>query len=76
MGTAEFARKVFDKVFKEDISRLRSMEDMWKIRKPPIAFSFDDIVNKSQGIKSSIAREDQKVWSEAENFAVFCDRYD
>ena len=35
MGSEEFPRLVFNKVFKEDIERLRSMEDMWKTRRAP-----------------------------------------
>ena len=35
MGSQDFPRLIFDKVFKEDIERLRSMEDMWKTRKAP-----------------------------------------
>ena len=74
MGSDDFARKVFDKVFKDDINRLRGMEDMWKIRKPPIALDFDGLSKVAEGISTSMAQQNQKVWTEAENFAVFCDR--
>ena len=75
MDSDDFARKVFDKVFKDDINRLRSMEDMWKTRKQPNALDFDDLSKGASGTKPSVAQQDQKVWSIAENFTVFCDRY-
>ncbi len=75
MGSDDFARKVFDKVFKDDINRLRSMEDMWKTRKQPNALDFDEISKGASGIKPSVAQRDQKAWTVAENFTVFCDRY-
>lgn len=73
MGSDDFARKVFDKVFKDDINRLRSMEDMWKSRKPPTALDFDEMSKEASGISTSTAQHDQKVWTQAENFVVFCD---
>lgn len=75
MGSEDFARKVFDKVFKDDINRLRSMEDMWKTRKQPNALDFDEISKHAAAIKPSVAQQDQKAWTLAENFTVFCDRY-
>lgn len=74
MGSDDFARRVFDKVFKDDINRLRSMEDMWKTRKQPNALDFDEISKEASAIKPSVAQQDQKVWTVAENFTVFCDR--
>ncbi|KAM0803003.1 hypothetical protein BDR22DRAFT_879572 [Usnea florida] len=76
MGSDDFARKVFDKVFKDDINRLRSMEDMWKTRKQPNALDFDGILKEASRIKPSIAQQDQRAWTLAENFAVFCDSLD
>lgn len=74
MGSDDFARKVFDKVFTDDINRLRSMEDMWKSRKPPGVLDFDDMSKEASNVSVTIAQNDQKVWTKAENFAVFCDR--
>jgi ubiquitin-like 1-activating enzyme E1 B len=34
IGTSDFAVKVFNKVFHEDIERLKSMSEMWKTRTP------------------------------------------
>ena len=74
MGSDDFARRVFDKVFKDDINRLRSMEDMWRTRKQPNALDFDEISKEASAIKPSVAQQDQKVWTVAETFTVFCDR--
>ncbi|MCJ1354879.1 MAG: E1 ubiquitin-activating protein uba2 [Icmadophila ericetorum] len=71
IGSDEFPRKVFDKVFKDDLIRLRSMEDMWKTRKPPIVLDFDYLLETSKA--SVVAQLGQATWSPAENFKVFCD---
>jgi len=74
MGKEEFPRRVFEKVFTEDIDRLRSMEDMWKSRRKPDPLNFDTITeaalaNKLDGIR--LEDQDQKVWTLEENFTVF-----
>lgn len=71
MGSDEFPRKVFEKVYTEDIERLRSMEDMWKMRKPPTALDFDQLLPEAADAQSDIAMQDQKNWTMAENVAVF-----
>ena len=71
MGTGEFAPGVFNKVFHDDIERLRSMTEMWKSRKPPVSLSFSDgdayILKQGQ----TLALQDQKPWSLLENISVF-----
>ncbi|RAL01290.1 E1 ubiquitin-activating protein ubaB [Aspergillus ibericus CBS 121593] len=76
MGSNEFAQKVFEKVFKEDIDRLRGMEDMWKTRDPPEPLDFDKLQEESSNIEAVISCNDQKVWSLAEDFVVFKDSLD
>ncbi|KKZ67191.1 ubiquitin-like 1-activating enzyme E1 B [[Emmonsia] crescens] len=73
MGSDDFAEKVFNKVFNEDIDRLRRMEDMWKTRKPPQPLSFDPLQQEATAVDSTISSDDQKVWSLVEDFAVFKD---
>ncbi|KAF2704568.1 hypothetical protein K504DRAFT_449560 [Pleomassaria siparia CBS 279.74] len=73
MGSKDFPRLVFNKVFKEDIERLRSMEDMWKTRRPPQALDFEQLSKEALGVADTIAQKDQNVWTAAENFAVFVD---
>ena len=74
MGTEAFARDLFQKVFKEDILRLRSMDDMWKMRKPPNTLDFDTLSKASLGLSPELVKDDQKIWNETENFVVLRDR--
>ncbi|KAK4212242.1 hypothetical protein QBC37DRAFT_196128 [Rhypophila decipiens] len=75
-GTDEFAQMLFDKVFKQDIIRLRSMEDMWKTRKPPEPLDYKDLLAKAakeMANKAEVLQGAQKVWSLEENLVVFID---
>lgn len=74
MGTEEFAQKVFEKVFKEDIDRLCGVEDMWKTRKCPEPLDFQKLQADSSSIERTISSNDQKTWSLEEDFVVFKDR--
>lgn len=76
MGSDDFARQVFDKVFSDDINRLRSMGDMWKSRAPPEALDFDKIMKDTQQLDVSVYQRDHSVWTQEENFFVFRDRYE
>lgn len=76
MGSPEFYQKVFEKVFKEDIERLRGMEDMWKSRTAPQPLDFEKLQQESSSIEPIISVNDQKVWSSAEDFVVFKDRFE
>lgn len=71
MGSEDFPRQVFEKVFKDDIERLRSMEAMWRTRKKPNVLDFDELTTQIATISDDVAVQDQKIWSIAENFAVF-----
>lgn len=74
MGTNGFAQAVFDKVFYDDIERLRSMSEMWQSRSPPEPLKFDQLKLDDELVKrgQSLAVQDQRVWSVEENLAVFC----
>jgi ubiquitin-like 1-activating enzyme E1 B len=74
MGSDDFPQKVFNKVFQDDIERLRGMEDMWKTRKPPEPLDYNALQEKATGIEASISRNDQKVWTMEEDLVVFKDR--
>jgi ubiquitin-like 1-activating enzyme E1 B len=72
----DFSRKIFDKVFKDDINRLLSMEDMWKSRHPPKPFNYDELLLEKEAAHidgAATAHKHQSVWSHAESFAVFLD---
>lgn len=73
MGSGNFPRKVFEKVFTEDIDRLRSMEDMWKSRTPPQPMEYDTVSQSATQIRHSVSKRDQEPWNLAENFTVFCE---
>lgn len=73
MGSGDFPRKVFEKVFTEDIDRLRTMDDMWKSRKPPQPLQFDQVAEAAAEIRHSVSRRVHDTWSLAENFSVFCE---
>lgn len=74
MGTREFAQAVFDKVFNEDIERLRSMSEMWQSRNPPESLKFETLKAETDLVKQgqALSSQDQRVWSVEENLAVFC----
>ncbi|EKV15800.1 Ubiquitin-like activating enzyme (UbaB), putative [Penicillium digitatum] len=73
LGTEEAFQKIFDKVFRRDIIRLQSMEDMWKEREPPELLDFAQLQEESALIASTISTHDQVVWTLAENLSVFRD---
>ncbi|KAI9843529.1 MAG: E1 ubiquitin-activating protein uba2 [Sclerophora amabilis] len=73
MGSTDFPREVFQKVFHEDIQRLRSMEGMWRTRKPPEVLDFEQITEKASAILPLISTKDQAPWTLEENYAVFAD---
>lgn len=74
MGKDEFAQEVFNKVFHDDIERLRSMTEMWQSRKPPNSLQFDANAADPNTVKQghATALQDQKTWTLLENIAVFC----
>jgi ubiquitin-like 1-activating enzyme E1 B len=73
MDSPDFAKCIFEKVFGRDIDRLLSMEDMWKTRTPPTPLNHAEVLEAANGVKADVAREDQRIWNLAENYAVFAD---
>jgi ubiquitin-like 1-activating enzyme E1 B len=78
MGSEDFPQLLFDKVYKDDITRLRSMEDMWKTRRRPEPLDYTTILAKIEGgdmaSKEEILRADQRAWTLEENIIIFRDR--
>lgn len=76
MGKPQFAQEVFDKVFHDDIERLKSMSEMWQTRTPPKSLQYEvlksaidsDVSKRGQ----SLATQDQSIWSPHDNLSVFC----
>ncbi|KAB5582336.1 hypothetical protein GE09DRAFT_1074546 [Coniochaeta sp. 2T2.1] len=76
VGTEEFPKMLFTKVFETDIVRLRSMKDMWESRKPPEPLDYDTVLKQANELGTSaesILQDGQKVWSLEENLLVFND---
>ncbi|XWX01853.1 hypothetical protein V2A60_009882 [Cordyceps javanica] len=76
VGTPEFPKMLFDKVFNADIERLRSVEDMWKSRTPPEALIYEKVlaeVSDAIASKDAVLADDQKPWSLQESLVVFND---
>lgn len=73
-GSADYAKKVFDKVYNTDIKRLLSMDSMWKNRAMPTPLEFDILESESTEAKTlTDGLADQKVWTLKENFEMFKD---
>jgi ubiquitin-like 1-activating enzyme E1 B len=73
IGTEDFPKLLFDKVFKQDIELLRGMEEIWKTRAPPTPFEFATLSSQQLADGAVTSKKDQKVWSETECFVVFLD---
>ncbi|RDA83797.1 hypothetical protein CP532_4616 [Ophiocordyceps camponoti-leonardi (nom. inval.)] len=79
VGTDAFPQMLFDKVFGKDIERLRSVEDMWKSRRPPEPLAYDAVMSRAVDAQLStekILKQDQSVWSLEESLLVFVDSLD
>lgn len=74
MGSDDFAKNVFKKVFETDMERLRGLEDMWKEREAPKVLVFDELQESSASTNLPNSNGDQGEWSMEENFVMFKDR--
>lgn len=74
MGTDEFSEKVFNKVFHDDIERLRSMTEMWASRPPPTSLTWKKVnIDKTPAEHGlELSKQDQGVWTLQDNMKVFC----
>lgn len=70
VGTADFPKMLFNKVFKTDIERLQSMEEMWRSRQKPEALDYDAVKSNAPTIDDKFLEDDQKAWTLEENLAV------
>ncbi|BFZ19816.1 hypothetical protein BsWGS_22855 [Bradybaena similaris] len=64
------ALKIFNKLFRDDIKYLLSMETLWRKRRPPQPLDYDNLPGKGETVNSSAMR-DQRVWSVQECADVF-----
>ncbi|KAI5363029.1 Putative THIF-type NAD/FAD binding, ubiquitin-activating enzyme, SCCH domain, ThiF/MoeB/HesA family [Septoria linicola] len=74
MGKEDFAKEVFNKVYGDDIDRLRSMSEMWQSRTPPTPLRFEKVCIDKDPEKpgAELATQDQNIWSLLDNLKVFC----
>ncbi|KAJ1967886.1 E1 ubiquitin-activating protein uba2 [Dispira parvispora] len=70
MQSDDFAKRVFQKVFGDDINRLLTMDEMWATRQRPIPLNFDDYPQVLEDIEKCHAK-DQQVWSVTECIVKF-----
>ena len=75
VGKKDAGRKIFQKVFKDDVDRLLSMEDLWKTRRKPIPLVLSQLEKKGVTMNSANLDHSQKAWSLEENIHIFLDRY-
>ncbi|XP_066992767.2 SUMO-activating enzyme subunit 2 isoform X2 [Anabrus simplex] len=67
-------KKLFQKLFHDDINYLLSMGNLWKSRRPPTPLVWDDLpdaVAGSSKVTKDGALKDQKTWSIAECANIF-----
>ncbi|KAJ2763852.1 E1 ubiquitin-activating protein uba2, partial [Coemansia nantahalensis] len=71
VGGADFAQRVFAKVFSDDIARLLSMPDMWRQRRAPVQLDYAALrAGASPGFDPARA-DDQAVLAAADSLALF-----
>ncbi|KAJ2459575.1 E1 ubiquitin-activating protein uba2 [Coemansia sp. RSA 2424] len=71
MGSPEFARLVFKKVFTDDIARLLSMAEMWQHRQPPTPLDYDELESAIRSDFDSKPPGTHVAMSLADAFALF-----
>ena len=76
LGAQNHTQMIFDKVYKKDIERLLSIDELWKTRSKPKPLDFKTYKNigNLQDIKDALAW-DQTLWSIEDNIRVFKARY-
>ncbi|KAJ2156582.1 E1 ubiquitin-activating protein uba2 [Coemansia sp. RSA 552] len=71
MGSPDFARAVFEKVFVDDVVRLLTMKDMWKQRRPPTPLDFADLQARTRTGFDPAHPDDQAVLPIEDAFSLF-----
>ncbi|KAK7114229.1 hypothetical protein V1264_000319 [Littorina saxatilis] len=71
MNTGYDPEKLFNKLFRDDIKYLLSMETLWKKRRPPQPLNMTQLPSDTDGNSSAI--RDQRQWSVKECANVFSD---
>ncbi|KAI9502120.1 hypothetical protein BX070DRAFT_239725 [Coemansia spiralis] len=71
MGSSDFTKLIFQKVFDNDITRLLSMKDMWKQRQPPHVLHFDQLEQSTSGAHNLALIDDHLPLSLEQAFVLF-----
>lgn len=73
MESPNFIEEIFDQVFHDDIMRLKSIEDLWKLRKAPTPLSYNETkrISSPDRTKKSDHHDVQHL---KDNFEIFCSR--
>jgi ubiquitin-like 1-activating enzyme E1 B len=70
VGTEDFPKLLFEKVFNRDVARLRAMEDMWKFKRAPEPLDYATLKEKASTVDQATLDDDQTVWPLEANLAV------
>ncbi|XP_012940030.1 SUMO-activating enzyme subunit 2 [Aplysia californica] len=70
METGYDAEKIFNKLFRDDIKYLLSMETLWKKRRPPQPEDYNSLPGKGEKVDKTVMR-DQRLWSVHECAEIF-----
>jgi ubiquitin-like 1-activating enzyme E1 B len=76
VGQKDAGKKIFEKVFHQDILRLLSMEDLWKARQKPKPLVLKELLGKVDFGDRKSLQFDQRIWSLRENVAIFLETYE
>ncbi|XP_046361760.2 SUMO-activating enzyme subunit 2-like [Haliotis rufescens] len=71
MQTGYDPQKIFNKLFRDDIKYLLSMETLWKKRRPPTPLDWDHLPEAADAENGGAGMRDQKVWSMKECAEIF-----
>ncbi|KAJ2830019.1 E1 ubiquitin-activating protein uba2 [Coemansia erecta] len=71
MGSDDFARLVFEKVFADDIARLLSMKEMWAHRRPPTKLDFAELRSRVRAEFDPERPDDHAVLAAEDCLALF-----
>ncbi|CAG8664916.1 2864_t:CDS:2 [Racocetra fulgida] len=82
IGSQDYPKIVFQKIFNDDINRLLTMEDMWKTRKPPVPLVYEEIEklknteSQSVQITNNNTLRDQRLWTTNPDASLVFDKDD
>ncbi|RKF61775.1 Ubiquitin-activating enzyme E1-like [Erysiphe neolycopersici] len=77
MGSDNFPQLLFNKAYRDDIERLRSMDGLWKNRRAPESLDYMSIharaIEANNYSIDQVLKDVQRIWNIEENLIVFVD---